>query len=212
MGVLKYSHVQHIESTVTATLADDADAFDAARATFPAGTLSGAPKIRAMEIIDELELSPRGPYGGGVGYFSWDGDAHFAIVIRTATVESGVDPATVPDAAGVPAERTEPLDRITVQAGAGIVADSDPAAEYEETESKMHGTLAALERVEDGDSEPDGDTAARTDATGGDAVQGGGDGDGPAAGEDEAGTAEDEPEADQREPAADDATQPEVSR
>ncbi|ARS91611.1 anthranilate synthase component I [Natrarchaeobaculum aegyptiacum] len=133
MNVLKYSHVQHIESTVTGTLAADADAFDATRAAFPAGTLSGAPKIRAMEIIDDLETEPRGLYGGGVGYYSWTGDADFAIVIRTATVEKGAD---------------EPADRIRVQAGAGLVADSDPAAEYEETEKKMGGVLAALEAIE----------------------------------------------------------------
>jgi anthranilate synthase component 1 len=146
MNVLKYSHVQHIESTVTGTLAEDSDvseprsaaretespdAFDATRAAFPAGTLSGAPKIRAMEIIDDLETEPRGLYGGGVGYYSWTGDADFAIVIRTATVEDGAD-----------------RDRITVQAGAGLVADSDPAAEYEETEKKMGGVLAALEAIE----------------------------------------------------------------
>jgi anthranilate synthase component 1 len=145
MNVLKYSHVQHIESTVTGTLATDGDAddgtatgrrappfdaFDATRATFPAGTLTGAPKVRAMEIIDDLEREARGVYGGGVGYYSWNGDADFAIVIRTATVEAG-DP-----------------DRMTVQAGAGIVADSDPASEYEETEQKMEGVLAALERIE----------------------------------------------------------------
>jgi len=136
MNVLKYSHVQHIESTVVGRLAEERDAFDAARATFPAGTLSGAPKIRAMEIIDALEASPRGVYGGGVGYFSWTGDADMAIVIRTATVEHGAD--GVPD------------DRVTVRAGAGIVADSDPAAEYEETEQKMDGVLAAIERIEVG--------------------------------------------------------------
>ncbi|AZH26230.1 anthranilate synthase component I [Haloplanus aerogenes] len=143
MNVLKYSHVQHIESTVTGRLAGaDAgpgaggersppfDAFDATRATFPAGTLTGAPKVRAMEIIDALEREPRGIYGGGVGYYSWSGDAEFAIVIRTATIEHG-DP-----------------DRITVQAGAGIVADSDPASEYEETEQKMGGVLDAIERIE----------------------------------------------------------------
>ncbi len=131
MSVLKYSHVQHIESTVTGTVAEDADAFDATRASFPAGTLSGAPKVRAMEIIDELEAEPRGLYGGGVGYYSWSGDADFAIVIRTATVEDdGAD------------------QRITVQAGAGLVADSQPTAEYEETEKKMGGVLAALERIE----------------------------------------------------------------
>ncbi|AEH35720.1 anthranilate synthase component I [Halopiger xanaduensis] len=131
MNVLKYSHVQHIESTVTGRLAADADAFDATRASFPAGTLSGAPKIRAMEIIDDLEAQPRGLYGGGVGYYSWTGDADFAIVIRTATVEDD-------------GER----DRITVQAGAGLVADSDPKSEYEETEKKMGGVLAALEEIE----------------------------------------------------------------
>ena len=130
MNVLKYSHVQHIESTVTGEIAAGMDAFDAIRAAFPAGTLSGAPKIRAMEIIDELELEPRGLYGGGVGYCSWTGDADMAIVIRTATIEHG-DP-----------------DRVTVQAGAGIVADSDPTAEYEETEAKMDGVLAAIERIE----------------------------------------------------------------
>ncbi|MBX0287445.1 anthranilate synthase component I [Haloarcula salinisoli] len=139
MNVLKYSHVQHIESTVTGTLAPEQDAFDAARATFPAGTLSGAPKIRSMEIIDELERSPRGPYGGGVGYFDWGGDTDFAIVIRSATVEEGVP---LPD-------DDEPVhDRVTVQAGAGIVADSDPESEYIETEQKMDGVLAAVERIE----------------------------------------------------------------
>ncbi|WP_262180638.1 anthranilate synthase component I [Haloarcula laminariae] len=140
MNVLKYSHVQHIESTVTGTLAPEADAFDAARATFPAGTLSGAPKIRAMEIIDELERSPRGPYGGGVGYFDWGGDTDFAIVIRSATVEAGV---ALPGGDGGPDH-----DRVTVQAGAGIVADSDPESEYVETEQKMDGVLAAVERIE----------------------------------------------------------------
>jgi len=129
MNVLKYSHVQHIESTVLGDLAASNDAFDATRATFPAGTLAGAPKLRAMELIDELEQTPRGVYGGGIGYFSWSGDADFAIVIRTATIERG-----------------EP-DELTVRAGAGIVADSDPASEYEETETKMDGVLAAVERV-----------------------------------------------------------------
>ncbi|SDM60569.1 anthranilate synthase, component I [Halogranum gelatinilyticum] len=137
MNVLKYSHVQHIESTVTGTMADEYDAFDATRVTFPAGTLSGAPKVRAMEIIDDLELSPRGVYGGGVGYYSWTGDADFAIVIRTATIDHGVE-----------TERGRE-DRITVQAGAGIVADSDPTSEYEETEKKMGGVLAAIKEIEE---------------------------------------------------------------
>jgi len=182
MNVLKYSHVQHIESTVTATLSDDADraagvpgdrdgrpvdAFDATRATFPAGTLTGAPKVRAMEIVDDLERTPRGVYGGGVGYYSWTGDADFAIVIRTATVERGaVDPAAV-DAD--PGRFDAPLDRITVQAGAGIVADSDPGSEYDETEQKMDGVLTAVERIEedatgggDDPAEPDGESTAGT--------------------------------------------------
>ncbi|PSQ26179.1 anthranilate synthase component I [Halobacteriales archaeon QS_9_68_17] len=152
MDVLKYSHVQHIESTVTGTLAGDCDAaeprsasretespdaFDATRAAFPAGTLSGAPKIRAMEVIDDLEPEPRGLYGGGVGYYSWNGDMDSAIVIRTATVERG---AALPDGDGT-------ADRVTVQAGAGVVADSDPTAEYEETEKKMDGVLVALDRI-----------------------------------------------------------------
>jgi anthranilate synthase component 1 len=132
MTVLKYSHVQHIESTVTGRLAAGNDAFDAVRAAFPMGTLSGAPKVRAMEIIDDLEATPRGLYGGGVGYFSWDGDADIAITIRTALVEH---------------ERTGD-DRITVRAGAGIIADSDPASEYNETEQKIEGVLAALEHIE----------------------------------------------------------------
>ena len=163
MNVLKYSHVQHIESTVTGTLADDSDAFDATRASFPAGTLSGAPKIRAMEIIDDLENSPRGLYGGGVGYFTWTGDAELCIVIRTATVEDlesdyGVDLDT--EALG-----SDVSDRITVQAGAGIVADSDPASEYEETEQKMGGVLDALEAIEADTEESAGDdTPADPDA------------------------------------------------
>jgi anthranilate synthase component 1 len=129
MSVIKYSHVQHIESTVTGRLAPEYDAFDATRATFPAGTLTGAPKVRAMEIVDALEEDPRGVYGGGVGYFSWDGDADFAIVIRSATVDHA-------------ARET------TVRAGAGVVADSDPASEYDETEAKMGGVLDAVERIE----------------------------------------------------------------
>jgi anthranilate synthase component 1 len=159
MNVLKYSHVQHIESTVTGTLAGSdsgasagtttgeqgADAFDATRATFPAGTLTGAPKVRAMEIIDDLETIPRGVYGGGVGYYSWSGDADFAIVIRTATVARDGDE-----------------DVVSVRAGAGIVADSDPESEYEETEQKMDGVLSAIERIEE---EADGgDADERTDA------------------------------------------------
>ncbi len=123
MSVLKYSHVQHIESTVSGLLRDECDAFDATRAIFPAGTLSGAPKIRAMEIIHELEKDARGIYGGGVGYYSWNGDADFAIVIRTIIKKGST---------------------AIVQAGAGIVADSDPEYEYNETERKMAAMIKVI--------------------------------------------------------------------
>jgi len=123
MSVLKYSHVQHIETTVSGELREECDQFDAARAAFPAGTLSGAPKLRAMEIIDDLEQAPRGIYGGGIGYFSIDGSSDFAIAIRSVLVKGGV---------------------ATVQAGAGIVADSDPMNEYQETERKMAAMKRAL--------------------------------------------------------------------
>jgi len=165
MNVLKYSHVQHIESTVTGDLAADADAFDAVRASFPAGTLSGAPKIRAMEIIDDLELTPRGPYGGGLGYVTWTGDAELCIVIRTATVEraGGPDAETGADAV---AEDPPEGDRITVRAGAGIVADSDPTSEYEETEQKMDGVLDALAAIERSvDTTGGGEGATETDGS-----------------------------------------------
>ena len=124
MTVRKYSHLQHIESTVTGILRDDSDAFDATRAIFPAGTLSGAPKIRAMEIIDSLEKDARGIYGGGVGYYTWNRDADFAIVIRTIVLDG---------------------DRMFIQAGAGIVADSDPTYEYLETERKMAAMMKVIE-------------------------------------------------------------------
>lgn len=123
MSVLRYSHVQHIETTVSGVLRDECDQFDAARAVFPAGTLSGAPKLRAMEIIDDLEREPRGIYGGGIGYFSADGSSDFAIAIRSVLVQEYV---------------------ARVQAGAGIVADSDPAREFMETERKMAAMQRAL--------------------------------------------------------------------
>lgn len=142
MSVVQYSHVQHIESTVAGDLRDRADgedraldAFDAARAIYPAGTLSGAPKIRAMEIVDDLEPSPRGFYGGGVGYFSWNGDSDFAITIRTAEFSRDGDELA-----------------LGVRAGAGIVAESVPEREFRETEEKMDALLTAVDnlRREDG--------------------------------------------------------------
>jgi anthranilate synthase component 1 len=96
-----------------------------------------------MEIVDDLEPGPRGVYGGGVGYYSWSGDADFAIVIRTATVDRSGD-----------------RDTVSVRAGAGIVADSDPAAEYAETEQKMDGVLAAIDRIERAPDDPDADADA----------------------------------------------------
>ncbi len=123
MSVIMYSHVQHIETTVRGDLREECDQFDAARAVFPAGTLSGAPKLRALEIIDDLESEGRGIYGGGVGYFSADGSADFAITIRSVLLRDGI---------------------ALVQAGAGIVADSDPHKEYLETERKMAAMKKAL--------------------------------------------------------------------
>jgi len=117
-----YSHVMHIVSNVVGTLADDKDAIDALFAGFPAGTVSGAPKVRACEIIAELEPETRGAYAGGVGYFSPDGNLDSCIVLRTAVVKDGV---------------------MHVQAGAGIVADSDPIYEQRECEAKSGALIAA---------------------------------------------------------------------
>jgi len=129
MTVERYSHVMHIVSNVQGEIAGEMDAFDLVRATFPAGTLSGAPKVRAMEIIDELEPSRREIYGGAVGYFSFSGNMDLAIAIRTLVIKDG---------------------RIHLQAGAGIVADSDPAAEYQETVNKAMAVVKAIETVEKG--------------------------------------------------------------
>jgi anthranilate synthase component 1 len=123
MIVERYSHVMHIVSNVSAKVRDDVRAIDALKATLPAGTLSGAPKQRAMEIIDELEPVKRGVYGGAVGYVSWAGEMDTAIAIRTALV---ID------------------QQVVVQAGAGIVADSTPSAEWEETLNKARAMLRAV--------------------------------------------------------------------
>ncbi|MGP8024591.1 MAG: anthranilate synthase component I [Methanobacterium sp.] len=123
MGIKKFSHVQHIFSRVTGELNDNKTSVDAFKAMFPAGTLSGAPKIRAMEIIDELEEIPRGPYGGAVGYFSLNGNADFAITIRTMVCEDN---------------------QAKIQAGAGIVHDSIPENEYYECENKASALINAL--------------------------------------------------------------------
>ena len=123
MKIERFSHIMHIVSSVEGDLAPDHDAVDVFRATFPAGTLSGAPKPRALEIIDELEPSARGVYGGVVGYFAFSGDADLAIAIRTAVLTGTT---------------------ASVQAGAGLVADSDPETEYQETVSKSAAPLRAI--------------------------------------------------------------------
>jgi anthranilate synthase component 1 len=127
MQVEKYSHVMHLVSRITGQLRGDLDMFDLVRAGFPAGTLTGAPKIRAMEIIADLEGEKRGPYGGAVGYFGSQGDMDMCITIRTIVMKGN---------------------QYIVQGGAGIVADSDPQAEYEETLSKIRALRKAVEIAE----------------------------------------------------------------
>lgn len=129
MVIERYSHVMHIVSNVRGLLAKNRDAFDLVRATFPAGTLSGAPKIRAMQIIDELEPVRREIYGGAVGYFSFSGNMDLAIAIRTLVIKDG---------------------KVHLQAGAGIVADSDPASEWQETVNKGMAVMRAVELAEKG--------------------------------------------------------------
>jgi anthranilate synthase component 1 len=126
MQVHRYSHVQHIVSQVVGDLKDELQCYDALRAVFPAGTVSGAPKVRAMEIIEELEPTRRGPYAGAVGYFSYNGNADFAITIRTLFADK---------------------DKAYIQAGAGIVADSVPEREWFETNHKAGALIKALEKA-----------------------------------------------------------------
>jgi anthranilate synthase component 1 len=126
--VEKYSHVMHIVSDIEGRLLPDKDAFDVLRAAFPAGTLTGAPKIRAMEIIDELEPFRRGPYGGSVGYIGFSGNMDMCITIRTMVIKNG---------------------SVYLQAGAGIVYDSDPEREYRETADKAKGMIRAIEMAAD---------------------------------------------------------------
>ena len=128
MVIEKYSHVMHITSGVSGKLMNGKNAFDSLKACLPAGTLSGAPKIRAMELIDELETTRRGPYGGAVGYIDFFGDMNMCITIRTIILKNGKD--------------------AYIQAGAGIVADSIPEREYQETLKKAEGLLRAIEVAE----------------------------------------------------------------
>jgi anthranilate synthase component 1 len=127
MTIERYSHVMHISSNVEGRLQPELDAFDALRASLPAGTVSGAPKVRAMEIIDEMEPTRRGPYAGAVGYFDYGGNMDTCIALRTLVVQG---------------------DKAYVQCGAGIVADSDPEAEFQETLNKARGLLKAIEITE----------------------------------------------------------------
>ena len=129
MVIERYSHVMHIVSNVEAVLKPGLDAIDVLKATFPAGTVSGAPKVRAMEIIDELEPSKRGIYAGAVGYLGFNGDMDMAIALRTAVLKD---------------------DTLFVQAGAGIVADSVPESEWTETQNKARAVLRAAEMALDG--------------------------------------------------------------
>jgi anthranilate synthase component 1 len=129
MTVERYSHVMHMVSRVSGELEEGRDMFDALRATFPAGTVSGAPKIRAMQIISDLEPDRRGPYAGAVGYFGLQGDMDMCITIRTLLMQQ---------------------DRFSVQAGAGIVADSDPDKEYQETLNKIRALTRAVKIAEEG--------------------------------------------------------------
>ncbi len=129
MDVERYSHVMHIVSNIRGSLASGKNAFDVFRATFPAGTVAGSPKIRAMEIIEELEPIRRGPYAGAVGYFSFSGNMDTCITIRSILIKEG---------------------KAYVQAGAGIVADSVPEREYTETLNKAQAIFRALQRAEEG--------------------------------------------------------------
>lgn len=124
MIVERFSHVMHLVSQVEGTIASDKTAFDLMRATFPAGTVTGAPKIRAMQIIAQMEPSRRGFYAGALGYFGYDGNLDSCIMLRTALLKDGM---------------------IHIQAGGGVVADSLPSAEYQETISKAGALLKAVE-------------------------------------------------------------------
>ena len=132
MVIERYSHVMHIVSNVVGQLAPSKTAWDLLKACFPAGTVSGAPKIRAMQIIHELEPDRRGPYSGVYGYYDFEGQLNTAITIRTMIVQ--------PEAAG--------RQRVTVQAGAGLVADSIPESEFQETLNKSQGMLTAIRSLQ----------------------------------------------------------------
>ncbi|MCB1166702.1 MAG: anthranilate synthase component I family protein, partial [Leptospiraceae bacterium] len=128
MDIRKFSHVQHISSEVVGIIRKDMNMFDGLKAVFPAGTLSGAPKVESMKIIERIEQSPRGPYGGAVGHFGWNGDTTFAIPIRTLFVNGN---------------------KAFARASGGIVFDSDPDYEFREIENKLAAIVRTLERFEE---------------------------------------------------------------
>jgi anthranilate synthase component 1 len=128
MVIERYSHVMHIVSNVEGRLSPEHTAYDVMRATFPAGTVSGSPKVRAMEIINELEKSKRCAYAGAVGYFGFDGSLDSCIALRTCLIKDR---------------------KVYVQAGAGVVADSNPTYEYNEVQNKARGMFRAIQRAKD---------------------------------------------------------------
>jgi anthranilate synthase component 1 len=182
MEVERYSHVMHISSTVTGALRPDLDAWDALRAALPAGTVSGAPKVRAMQAIDALEAAKRGPYGGGIGHVGFGGSMDMALGLRTMVIPTadedglysygaaeeeagggggggGGEAAAAPGAASrqdQPPRRPRREWAVHLQAGAGIVADSVPAAEYEETVNKAAALGRAIDLAEQAFVQSDG--------------------------------------------------------
>jgi anthranilate synthase component 1 len=144
MDVERYSHVMHLSSTLTGRLREGLTAWDALRNTLPVGTVSGAPKVRAMQIIDELEPTRRGPYAGGIGAVGFNGDMDMAIALRTMVI-----PAETSKRLNVQTSKSDPdAWMVHLQAGAGIVADSTPAAEYDETVNKAAALGRAIDLAE----------------------------------------------------------------
>ena len=142
LAVERYSHVMHLSSTVTGTLRDGVTCWDALRVSLPVGTVSGAPKVRAMQIIDELEPTRRGPYGGAVGYADFAGNLDMCIALRTMVIQP-IQPQDDQSIGAPDAHWT-----VHIQAGAGVVADSDPQAEHEETVNKAAALARAVDLAE----------------------------------------------------------------
>ena len=150
MEIERYSHVMHISSTVTGSLLDELGPWDVLRAALPAGTVSGAPKVRAMQIIDDLEVTRRGPYGGGIGYVGFTGEMDMALALRTMVVPTAHTDNIYKfskEASEPPRAKREWV--IHLQAGAGIVADSNPESEYQETVNKAAALGRAIDLAEE---------------------------------------------------------------